>query len=580
MHVIPTVLVVNDAAVNGEPYYTVLAVKYRILTVESNAEALTLLTGGNIDLILLNKPNDGIALCEKIRFDLDQKELPILVVLDSTDSEQRDAYTEAGMDDYICAPVDIEELMIRLRSMLRLKSYHDPIRHLESTMSLGSYDPVTQLPNRELLIKKFMVLLQETSANARGIAVLCIGINGIGALANTLGTQINTRLLQEIATDLKKCVRAGDLVARISEEAFAILITGVQAREPDPVLGMAQRIQSELQKLCSIGDHELYITPALGISFYPDHGDSAELLLTHAATAMTYAKKVGKESAQIFAANIKIHVKEQVTLEGELRRALERDEFRLRYHPKFELLTGQITGVEALLSWHHPNRGLLPAGKFIQTVETSGLMEPVGEWVLHTACEQHRSWANQGIKVNVAVNLSARQFRNRRMVDTIARILQKTGMEGEWLELELNENMLMHESSDDGADIITMLNALKGLGVRISIDDFGTGYSSLFYLKRFPVDALKIDRMFIGDLLESIHNATITKAIIDLAHNLKLKVIAEGVETEAQKAFLQGWKCDEAQGYLFSQPLVAEDFEQYWWHYYNEVTAAPLSQVV
>jgi EAL domain-containing protein (putative c-di-GMP-specific phosphodiesterase class I) len=199
---------------------------------------------------------------------------------------------------------------------------------------------------------------------------------------------------------------------------------------------------------------------------------------------------------------------------------------------------------------------------------------------LRTACQQNVHWASRGITVRVAVNLSARQFRNRRMVDTVARVLHKTGMSGEWLELELTENMLMRESGDEGTEIITMLNALKALGVRLSIDDFGTGYSSLFYLKRFPVDALKIDRMFIGDLLDSIHNATITKAIIDLAHNLRLKVIAEGVETEAQKAFLQGWKCDEAQGYLFSQPLVAEDFEQFWRHYYDDITAVPLSQVV
>jgi predicted signal transduction protein with EAL and GGDEF domain len=350
-----------------------------------------------------------------------------------------------------------------------------------------------------------------------------------------------------VAERVRNTVRTGDTVGRLSGDEFAVALANL-AKAEDAGL-VAQKIVDALAEPFTLEGHQSYITASIGIALYPGDGEEPEILVKNADTAMYRAKESGRNNYQFYLPQMNERLMERLKLENLLRGALERREYRLHFQPKASLATGAISGFEALLRWEHGGRLVAPA-EFIPILEDTGLIVPVGEWVVRTACEQARQWRRP-----VAVNLSARQFQHKDLAAMVERALRETGLEAPLLELELTETLLM----SDAEDAVLMLHRLKETGVRLSVDDFGTGYSSLAYLKRFPLDTLKIDRAFVRDAVSNPDDATITITIINLAHSMKLKVVAEGVETEGQCNFLRAHHCDEMQGYYFARPLAPED---------------------
>jgi diguanylate cyclase (GGDEF) domain len=327
--------------------------------------------------------------------------------------------------------------------------------------------------------------------------------------------------------------------------------------EPMHVAAVAQKILAAVVKPFIVAAQEFNITASIGISTYPDDSEDMQGLLKNADIAMYRAKEQGKNNYQFYSAQMNVHSLERLALESGLRRALERNEFLLHYQPKVDIGSGRITGMEALVRWQQRATELIPPEQFIALAEETGLIVPIGEWVLKTACARNQSWREQGLPpLCIAVNLSARQFAHENLLQDVARVLNETGLDPAALEFEITESMVMH----DPERAVKLLSRLKDMGIQLSIDDFGTGYSSLSYLKRFPLDSVKIDRSFIRDIPGDADDAAITRAIIAMAHSLRLKVIAEGVETEAQLSFLRDHGCDEMQGYYFSKPLPEDEF--------------------
>jgi predicted signal transduction protein with EAL and GGDEF domain len=357
-----------------------------------------------------------------------------------------------------------------------------------------------------------------------------------------------------VAQRLTGCVREDDTVARLGGDEFVIVVEDIHNSQD--VAKVAQKILDSLSKPFMLEQHEVVVTPSIGISVYPDDGGDGGTLIKHADVAMYRAKEKGRNNYQFFTANMNARAFERLAMENCLRKALERSEFLLYYQPQVDLDTRRITGMEALLRWQHPDFGLVSPAQFISIAEDTGLIVPIGEWVLRTACAQNKAWQNAGIAtLPVAVNVSARQF-NANLVETVRCALADSGLDAQYLALEITETVAM-DHAEETAD---KLREIKSMGVSISMDDFGTGHSSLSYLKRFPIDTLKIDQSFIQDLTPGSDDAAIASAIAALAHSLKLKVVTEGIETREQLSFLRQHVRDEVQGYYFSQPLPAEAF--------------------
>ncbi len=419
---------------------------------------------------------------------------------------------------------------------------------------LAQFDTLTGLANRSLFLDRFTQTLKQAQRNEWMVGVLFIDLDRFKVVNDTLGHAAGDQLLIEVAARLQKCVRAADALGRLGGDEFAIVLS--KLRRPDDAALVAQKVVAALARPFTLEGQEIYVSASLGIGVYPSDGSDADTLLRNADTAMYRAKERGRNGYQFYLPQMNELALERLQLQTQLRGALERREFVLHYQPKAYLASGRISGFEALLRWQHPERGLLPPLQFIAILEETGLIIPVGEWVVRTVCEQLARWHAAGVTPRpVAINLSARQFQQRNFDTTIAAILADTGIDGGLLELELTESMLM----SDAEEAVRMLNTMRSYGVRLSVDDFGAGYSSLAYLKRFPLDALKIDRAFIRDVTTDPDDASIALAIISLAHSLKLKVVAEGVETEAQLEFLKAHGCDEMQGYYFARPLDIAD---------------------
>ena len=421
-------------------------------------------------------------------------------------------------------------------------------------VQLAQFDTLTGLPNRNLFLDRFAQTLAQSQRNSWLAGVMFVDLDRFKAVNDKLGHGIGDQLLIQTAQRLRECVRAADIVARLGGDEFALVFSNL-ARADDAGL-VAQKVVSALARAFDLEGREVYVSASVGICIYPDDGTDVDVLLKNADTAMYRAKERGRNTYQFYLPHMNERALARMEMETQLRGALARGEFVLHYQPKANLASGEICGFEALLRWQHPGRGLVPPLEFISILEDTGLIVPVGEWVVRTVCEQLGRWRAAGLALRpVAVNMSARQFHQEDLDAVIGGILQATGIDPPLLELELTESMLM---SDPEAAVITLKN-LKAYGVRLSVDDFGTGYSSLSYLKRFPLDALKIDHAFVRDVITDADDAAIAVAIISLAHNLKLKVVAEGVETEAQLNFLRAHGCDEMQGYYFARPLPIAD---------------------
>ena len=429
-------------------------------------------------------------------------------------------------------------------------------RYEETIIHQAFHDALTDLPNRLLFKDRLSLAIAHARRNKLMLAVLLLDLDRFKLINDTLGHAVGDELLQLIAERLTNSLREDDTVARQGGDEFLLLLPEIIKIEDAAKL--AQKLMEQIRQPLFIGDHELYITASMGMVLYPNDGRDIETLLKNADTAMYRAKEQGRNNYQLYTPTMNARAFERLTLENSLRRALERNEFTVYYQPKVDIQNRQVAGVEALVRWQHPELGLILPGDFIPAAEDTGLIVPIGEWVLHTACAQNKAWQDAGYPpVRVAVNLSARQFQLQNLVQTVAGVLSATGLDPNCLELEITESIAMQNAEFT----IKTLNDLKEMGVQISIDDFGTGYSSLSYLKRFPINNLKIDKSFVQEINTDHDNAAIASAVIVLGQSLNLGVIAEGVETEEQLNFLREQNCDEIQGYLFGRPLPAIDME-------------------
>ncbi len=426
----------------------------------------------------------------------------------------------------------------------------------ETIKHLAYHDALTGLPNRTLFEDRLAVSLAQARRKKQMVAVMFLDLDRFKVVNDTVGHASGDRLLNGVAERLMGLVRDADSVARVGGDEFTLLLPDVV--RPEDTVEVAERVLEALRQPWMLNGHEFRVTTSIGIAMYPSDGEDAESLLRNADTAMYRAKDGGKDNYKLYTPTMNATTAERLALENSLLHSLERGEFLVHYQPQVDISSGRIVGMEALVRWQHPERGLVFPAEFIPVAEETGLIVPLGAWVLRTACAQNKAWQEAGFPpMRVAVNLSARQFQLRDLVDTVAQVLEETRLDPRYLQLEITEGAAMK----DVEFTVTMLRELRQMGVQIAMDDFGTGHSSLSYLKRFPINVLKIDQSFVRYIIVDPDDASIASTVIVMAHNLKLKVIAEGVETEDQLAFLRERQCDEMQGYLFSKPAPAEAFE-------------------
>ncbi len=414
------------------------------------------------------------------------------------------------------------------------------------------HDLLTDLPNRSLFSDRLQISLANASRTQSTLAVMFLDLDRFKTINDTLGHTVGDQLLKEVAHRLTNSLREGDTVARWGGDEFTVLLPYVE--DNNDIATTAERILEALRTPFEMEGHELFITFSIGIAIYGADGDDAETLIKHADTALYQAKQTGRNNYQFFTTALASLAPEQLAVEKSLRRAIERQEFLLYYQPQVNIQTGQITGMEALVRWQHPELGLVAPKVFIPIAEESGLIIQIGEWVLRTACLQNKAWQDQGLpRICVGVNLSARQFHQPNLPKMIAKILQETGLEPKYLDLEITETTAIQDIDFT----CSLLQQMQEIGVQISMDDFGTGYSSLTHLRQFPINTLKIDQSFVKDVVENARDTQIVMAVISLARGLNLSVVAEGVETVDQLNLLQELQCEQAQGYVFNQPLPA-----------------------
>src|SRR5450631_833707 len=432
-----------------------------------------------------------------------------------------------------------------------LEAANQQLRHL------ATHDALTGLPNRVLLDDRLQQAIAHAERDSRTFAVLVCDLDRFKLINDSLGHRAGDELLQEVARRLSTVVRTADTVARFGGDEFVLIGTSVD--DADDAASLAARVMDVLQAPVRIAAIDIHTSPSIGIAMYPDDGESIQALLAHADAAMYSAKQNGRGNFRRYAAGMQAGTEDRVQLESDLHNAVTNNEFELYYQPKVDARTGEVRSAEALIRWKHPTRGVVSPADFIPLAEECGLIGAIGAWVVREACRQTRAWQIDGVpSLRVSVNLSASQFRDSGLVDSVRHALDDAGLEARYLEVEITESAVMSDPEQSTA----VLEQLSAMGVLVSVDDFGTGYSSMSYLRRFPIDKLKIDRVFINELVSRPEDASIVRAIVSLAHSLNLKVVAEGVETPAQLDFLNAAGCDEYQGYHYSRPLPADQFER------------------
>lgn len=470
-----------------------------------------------------------------------------------------------GAFDYLVKPLDprqveaVVERALRHRDLLRERDrYKEQLEQLleERTAEvdrLAYYDRVTQLPNRTLFEDRLSQAVAIAKSTGQTLGVLFISLDQFKKVNDTLGHRWGDRLLREFGERLKTCIAETDTVARFGSDEFALLQT--QIADTTDVVETIGALSQVLSIAFEVEGQELFTTASVGVSLFPLDGEDGQTLLKNAGAALYKARRSGGANYQFYTADLHEFASRRLALETSLRRAIHNDEFLIRYQPRVSVDTLEITGVEALVSWHHPQLGLISPAEFIPLAEDTGLILSIGEWVLKQACRQNKNWQERGYApIQMAVNISARQLHDQDFAQTVIRILSESDLAPQYLELELTESSIM-QNAEVAANV---LSRLKSMGVNISIDDFGTGFSSLASLKRLPIDALKIDKSFVEDAPANADDSALVLAIITLAHNLRLKVIAEGVETDEQLRLLHLLHCDEIQGFLFSEPLTSD----------------------
>lgn len=488
---------------------------------------------------------DGTTTLERVQHAA--PDLPILVLSGFSDEKVALNLLQSGIQDYLVkGQADGPAIWRALRYAIERK------RMQQNLSQLAQYDHLTGLPNRNLLGDRLKQALLRAARGKKGVAVMFLDLDRFKQINDSFGHSAGDQLLVCVAERLTRCLRREDTVARFAGDEFVVIVEGIAESWHSGVV--AQKIIQSLAAPLIVDGHEMFVPVSIGIAVFPRDGSDRETLLRNADAAMYQAKNGGGNNVRFYESRMNERSYERLTMQNALRHAVERKELVLHYQPICSLESGCIIGLEALMRWQHPSRGLLQPEDFVVLMEETGIIVPVGDWVLRTACAQLRRWRTALPSLRLQVNVSARQLGHPGFMDSVKRTLQETEVDPAGVTLELTENVLM-DNSRQASDVLTVLRAM---GVQLSVDDFGTGYSSLAYLKRFPVDTLKIDKSFVADIAEGSDGAAIVGAVINLAHDLRLKVTAEGVETPEQLAFLRANGCDYVQGFLFSRPLAPE----------------------
>ncbi|MCM2256215.1 MAG: EAL domain-containing protein [Vicinamibacteria bacterium] len=551
------VLVVDDSPVNVLLLERMLgAAGYSAVSSTTDPRAVCgLYREHRHDLILLDlkMPGmDGFEVMQGLSEIETEGYLPVLVLTAEPGHKLR--ALQAGAKDFISKPFDQVEVLTRIHNLLEVRLLLREARSYGQL--LERYDPLTGLPNRVLCRELLTRALAASTGGATDVAVLCVAVDRLKDVNDALGRLGGDALLRSVRDRLVACLGPRDAAAHLEGGVFALVVTGA-ADAPRGAEAVATRVRAALQRPLQLEGAEVAVTASIGIAVSAVDATDAETLMKCADTALHEAKSAGRDHWRFYSEEMNARAREALAMENALRSALEHDEFVLHYQPKMRVVDGAWSGAEALIRWDRPGHGLCPPSAFVPVLEHSGLIVPVGSWVIRTACRQIAEWARCGLGfVRVAVNVSAQQFLRDGFVQEVAHALGDNGVPPEWLDIEITESCLMsrREQTDQ------VLRELKASGIRIAIDDFGTGYSSLSYLKRFPVDSLKLDISFVRDLATDPATAAIAVAILGMAHSLKLKVIAEGVETETQLEFLRRHACDEVQGYLCARPMPAAEW--------------------
>ena len=550
---IAKVLIVDDdRSTRSTLRHTLQRDGFKVEEAADGSQALLMLKRMRPDVILMDAVMpvmDGFTACSLIQELPRGRSIPVLMITALEDNTSVERAFAAGACDYIPKPIHFAVLSQRVRRIIEANQAEKRIRHLAFN------DVLTGLPNRTQFLEQLGRRLTLAKDNGESVAVLFLDLDRFKNVNDSLGHDVGDRLLIAVAQRIRRSVRNADCVARLGGDEFTVVLS--ELADPAAAASAAQNICRTVAKPFQIDSHDIFVTASIGISVYPNDGTDVGTLVKHADTAMYRAKKTNTDF-QFFEAAMEQTISERVRLENDLRRALERNELAVFYQPQARMDTGEIIGMEALVRWFHPTRGMVSPLEFIPMAEETGLIIALGEWVLRTACTQMRAWMQKGVvNLRVAVNLSVSQLLQKDFAVTVEQVLYDTGLPAKMLELEITESTLMEHAQDT----LAVLDRLRSLGVRLTIDDFGTGYSSLSYLKRFPVDIIKIDRSFVRDIPGDADDAAIVTGIIALAHSLRLEVVAEGVETREQLDFLRSKSCDILQGFYLSKPIPAQQIE-------------------
>ncbi len=574
-------IICSDAAIRATTKKALSKAGFTVYEAKDGFNGIALFQNELPDIILLDvimTNMDGFTTCEAIRALPEGQNVPILMMTSLDDVEAINRAYEAGGTDFLIKPINNTILAYRIRYILRAQETADRLRSQEKKIEqLSCFDEITGLPNRSYFKQRLANAIKQTKINNTILAVLFIDLDHFKRINDTMGHSTGDKLLREVAKRLNQYVRTDDIVimnaaanmkqnmqdnmiARLGGDEFVILLTDL-SKEKDAAL-IAGRITQALSKPFIIEDKEIIITSSIGIGIYckGDKDDSVDAQLKNADIAMYHAKENGRNSYQFFSAKLNQHIKHRLNIEMALRKALKHNELTLNYQPKVNAVEQTVIGMEALIRWHHPELGFVSPVEFIPIAEESGMIIPIGDWILETACRQTVKWQTSGFpELKISVNLSAVQFKQKNFCKKIQSIIHKTGIQPRSLELELTESLLM----DDTVYSINTLKELRSLGIELSIDDFGTGYSSLSYLTKFPINNLKIDRSFVSNIAPGTDNAAIVTATIALARSLRMDLIAEGVEQQSELDFMISSGCHIIQGYFYSKPLPAREFTKW-----------------
>lgn len=553
------VMMVDDEATTIDVLQTFLETEgyKRFITTSESIHAMDLIVSENPDVLLLDlhMPQvTGFDILARLRGDQRYRHIPVIVLTSATDSETKLKALQLGATDFLGKPVDPSELALRLRNTLAAKAYQDRLTY---------YDTLTGLSNRRLFLDRLVWSLRCAKRDGTCGAVLHVDLDHFQKINDTLGHEIGDSLLIAVSNRLLKSLppvanggaESQVVLSRVGGDEFNILLPEMPRIEN--AVEMARSLLQALKEPFKVNDSEVFISGSIGVAVYPNDGDICDTLLKHAGIAMNQAKQRGRDTYEFYSANMNARALERLSVENQLRRALERDELFAVYQPKVDLKNGHVLGAEVLLRWHHPERGTISPVEFIPLAEEIGLIVPFGQWILRAACNQNKTWQLAGLtKIRVAVNVSARQFRDGQFIKTLVNSLEISKLDPQYLTLELTENTIMGNAQEN----LDVLHQIKEMGIKLSVDDFGTGYSSLSYLTQLPLDELKIDRSFIKGIQSETDDAPIVTAIVAMARSLNLRVVMEGVETQCQLQFSRDRGCDEYQGFLFSEPVPSGEF--------------------